>query len=144
MFVKINILFLELGLKLEVFLCADASLLKYCHCQDLVGIAPNIPGLILPSSYGGNIGRPCSTTPVHEQVLGCLSGAAFWSWTLLVLYVHQQLRVILPHHGITYGDTEYYPKAEGLSQLKTWLHKVMMLFKLEALLIFRMKNKLSL
>lgn len=29
---------------------------------------------------------------------------------------------LLLHHGITCGDTEYRSKAEGLYQLKTWVH----------------------
>lgn len=131
MFVKIGHFFLELELKLQVFVCADASLLKYCHCQDLLGIAPDIPGLILPSGYGGNIEGHVPPLPFMSRCLAAFRGATFSSQCSQNRIGHflfcmcPAKRVTLPHHGITYGDTEYHPKAEGLYQLKIWLHLVL-------------------
>lgn len=79
MFVKIGHFFLELELKLQVFVCADASLLRYCHCQDLLGIAPDIPGLILASGYGGNIEGHVPPLPFMSRCVAAFWGATFWS-----------------------------------------------------------------
>lgn len=85
--------------------CSSIATARTCLKLHLTSLAPScLPAMV------GNTGRACTSTPIHEQLLGCLSGCCFLesvvsgqSRTFLVLYVPQQKGSPCPIMGSPMG-----------------------------------------